>query len=111
MKLESNYIKQGKTAAIIAYITFIGTIIAYFMNSEKRNQFASFHIRQAIGIWILFFLMYTLISPFHSSYLNSFFSIFKIVLMLFGLFSAIREEQEMLPVFGPLFQKWFTFIK
>ncbi len=44
MQLESGDIKQGKTIAIIAYLTFIGTIIAYFMNSENRNQFASFHI-------------------------------------------------------------------
>ena len=30
--------------AIIAYITIFGLIAAYFMNNDKKNPFASFHI-------------------------------------------------------------------
>jgi len=45
--MQSDYAKQGKTAAVVAYITLIGTIIAFFMNNDDKNQFASFHIRQA----------------------------------------------------------------
>ena len=40
---------QGKTTAVVAYITIIGTIIAYFMNLEPKDRLASFHIRQAFG--------------------------------------------------------------
>ena len=35
-------IEEGKTAAIVAYLTIIGTIIAYFMNSDSKNTFAAF---------------------------------------------------------------------
>ena len=45
---------NAKTSAIISYITIVGTIIAYFMNMEEKNEFASFHIRQAFGINITF---------------------------------------------------------
>lgn len=38
---------QGKTIAIVSYITVIGWIIAVIMNQEKQNAFAKFHIKQA----------------------------------------------------------------
>ena len=42
-----------KAIAIIAYITFIGTLIAYFMNREERHEFASKHIQNMFGLLIL----------------------------------------------------------
>ena len=59
-------IREGKSTAIVAYLTIIGAIIAIFMNSEPKNQFASFHIKQALGIHILYFLLVALISGFDS---------------------------------------------
>lgn len=46
-----------KITAIIAYATIVGTIIAIFMNLERQNAFARFHIRQAFGIFVLFYLL------------------------------------------------------
>ena len=47
---------KQNNAAVIAYITLIGTVIAIFMNQEEnKTEFASFHIRQALGIFISFF--------------------------------------------------------
>src|SRR5699024_490588 len=43
-------IERNKTIAILAYITFIGWVIAVVMNHEKKEPFASFHIRQMLGI-------------------------------------------------------------
>ena len=34
--------EEGKQTAIISYITIIGTIIAIFMNNEKKNTFNAF---------------------------------------------------------------------
>ena len=31
-------IEDGKGLAIISYLTIIGTIIAYFMNNDKKND-------------------------------------------------------------------------
>ena len=45
-------IKNGKTSAIVAYLTMLGAIIAIFMNMEPKNPFARFHIRQAFGIFL-----------------------------------------------------------
>lgn len=109
--MQSDYAKQGKTAAIVAYITIIGTIIAFFMNNDSKNMFANFHIRQALGINISFYLIGALVSIFDSWPISSAFYIFIFVLWVFGLISAIKEEQKTTPFLGPLFQDWFKFIK
>ncbi len=43
-------VEPNKTIAILAYITLIGWIVAVVMNNEKKDDFASFHIRQMLGI-------------------------------------------------------------
>ena len=109
--MQSDYPKQGKTAAIVAYITIIGTIIAFYLNQTNKNQFASFHIRQALGINISFYLLGALASIFDSWAISSGFYIFIFVLWIFGLITATREEQKTVPILGPYFQQWFSFIK
>ncbi len=110
--MQSDYPKQGKTAAIVAYITIIGTIVAIFMNNENKNQFASFHIRQAFGLWITFYILGAFVSLFTDTWLISGpFYIFIFTLILYGIITASREEQKAVPLIGSYFQEWFTFIK
>ncbi|MCM4157437.1 hypothetical protein [Gramella sp. AN32] len=99
-----------KTTAMVAYLTIIGTIIAYFMNLDNKDKFASFHIRQAFGIHILFYVIGALIGIFDSALIVGAFYIFFIVLWGYGLFTAISDKTEPVPILGPLFQKWFSSI-
>ncbi len=108
--MQSDYAKQGKTAAIVAYITIIGTIIAFFMNQDDKNQFASFHIRQALGIHVSFYLLGALASMFDSWAISSAFYVFIFVLFIYGLVTAVKEEQKPVPILGSYFQDWFKFI-
>lgn len=110
MQMETST-ETGKTAAIVAYLTIIGTIIAYFMNNETRNQFASFHIRQALGIHITFYLLGAFVSIFDSWFISFPFYIFIIVLFGYGLVTAIQGEQKEVPILGNSFQKWFSTIQ
>ena len=53
MESEDNKIvpvNEGKNIAIIAYMTFIGLIIAFVMNNDKKNEFAKYHIKQSLGL-------------------------------------------------------------
>ena len=102
--------EKGKTTAIVAYITIIGTIIAYFMNTDTKNTFASFHIRQALVIWITFYLLGALISIFDSWIISWGFYIFLIVLWGYGFVKALQGEQKEVPILGDKFQKWFSTI-
>lgn len=101
-------VETGKSAAIVAYLTIIGTIIAYFMNNESKNPFASFHIRQALGIHITFYLLGALISIFDSWAISWAFYIFIIVLWGYGFITAIQGEQKEVPLLGIKFQQWFS---
>lgn len=103
-------VEAGKTAAIVAYLTIIGTIIAYFINDDTKNPFASFHIRQALGIHITFYLIGALVSIFDSWMITWSFWIFIFVLWGYGLINAIQGERKEVPLLGDKFQKWFSTI-
>ena len=105
-----NTIEEGKTAAITSYILIIGVFIAMSMNGENKNSFASFHIRQALGLSITFISLGLIISNFDNPMLSISMWIFVSVLWAYGIFSAINGETKPLPLLGNLFQKWFKSI-
>lgn len=101
---------DGKLAAIVAYLTLIGTIIAYFINNDSKNPFASFHIRQALGIHITFYMLGLIVSWFDTWLVSAPFYLFIIVLWGYGLINAIQGETNEVPLLGRHFQKWFSTI-
>lgn len=107
---DTNTIKQGKTTAIVSYITMIGAIIAIFMNQEPKNDFARFHIRQAFGLWLSFFALAFLVSYANSLYATFGFYIFFMILLLYGFTGALAGKRQMVPILGKYFQQWFGFI-
>ena len=100
-------IEEGKTAAITSYILIIGVLIAMSMNGEKKNTFASFHIRQALGLSITFISLGLIISNFNSFMISATMWLFVSILWGYGIFSAINGEIKPLPLLGNLFQKAF----
>lgn len=101
-------IEEGKGIATISYITIFGTIIAYFMNNDKKNSFASFHIRQALGLWLTFFILGYVVSAFNSWFITFGFWMFFGVLFIYGFVNAIAGREQTVPILGDLFQKWFA---
>ena len=98
---------EGKKTAIIAYITLVGTVIAMFMNSEQKNSFASFHIRQALGIFLTFFLLGYFIGYFDSWSVTMAFWIFIFLLWLYGFLSALQGHSKPVPLVGDFYQRTF----
>lgn len=103
-------IEAGKTAAITSYILGIGVFIAMSMNSEDKNEFASFHIRQGLGITLTFISLGLIISNFDSLMISVPMWIFVSVLWSYGIFSAIKGETKPIPLLGIYFQKWLKSI-
>jgi uncharacterized membrane protein len=107
--MESN-IKEGKTAAIISYILIVGPLIALSINSENKNSFASFHIRQGLGITLTFITLGLTISHFESLMIAIPLWIFISILSIYGLFTAAIGEAKPIPLLGNFFQKWLKMI-
>ena len=100
-------IEKGKTAAITSYILIIGVFIAMSMNSgEEKNPFASFHIRQALGLSLTFISLGLIISNFDSPMISISMWISLSVLWTYGIFSAINGDTKPIPLLGNYFQKW-----
>ena len=100
-------IEKGKIAAITSYILIIGVFIAMSMNSgEEKNTFASFHIRQALGLSLIFISLGLIISNFDSLMISISMWIFLSILWTYGIFSAINGETKPIPLLGNYFQKW-----
>jgi uncharacterized membrane protein len=105
--MNKETISKGKAIAITSYILFIGPLIALSINSENKNEFAAFHIRQAIGISITFIVIGVSISYFNNIMIASSMWIFISVLSMYGIFTAANGLTRPIPLLGNYFQKLF----
>ncbi len=92
---------DGKNIAIISHLTLIGWIVALVMNNEKKDTFASFYIRQTLGIMICFFLLSFV--PVIGWFLN----IAILALWIISFIGALNGELKLTPIIGVYFQDWF----
>ncbi len=105
--MQNQSVQDGKIMAIISYITVIGTLIAFIMNQSKHNHFASFHIRQAIGIFVLGLLVNFINRFSNFDFLDMILGIGVLILWVIGLIGAIQGEEKRVPLLGDQFQEWF----
>lgn len=105
--MDNETISKGKTIAITSYILIIGVLIAMSMNAENKNDYASFHIRQSIGISLTFISLGLIISNFNNPMIMISMWIFTSMLWSYGIFTAIKGETRPIPFLGNYFQKWF----
>lgn len=102
---------KAKNTAIIAYLTIIGAVIAIFMNQEEnKSEFASFHIRQALGLFISFFLLGYFVGYADSWMVSSAFYLFYFILWIYGFVGALQGQKKVLPLVGDFFQSLFKSI-
>lgn len=105
--MENNSVKDGKTIAIISHFWIIGLVIAFIMNMNKKNYFASFYIRQMIGLNILQFLNGAIVYKFFGNSISYIVGIVIIIFWVMSLLGAIKGEEKETPVLGEHFQNWF----
>ncbi len=98
---------NGKTVAIIAYITLIGWIIALIMNNGNKTALGSYHVRQSLGIMCVAVVLSILGGFLGIWILSTIINLALLVLWLLGLISAVQGEMKPVPVLGEQFQEWF----
>ena len=79
-----------KTTSIIAYITWIGLLVA-FLAGDKEG--AKFHLNQSL---VIFLFMLLSVVPI----IGWIWSIFMIVCWVMGLVAAINQEEKPVPLIG-----------
>lgn len=103
-----NQQQSDKSIAIIAYITLIGLIVAFVMNNEKKQPYASYHIRQSMGIMLSgLALGFINIIPILGWIVCLVGILFLFVCWIIGLIAALNGQEKAVPVLGKHFQEWF----
>lgn len=102
----NNTVKEGKTLAIVSYLTFVGLIIAIVMNLEKRNPFTTFHMRQMLGL-IIMLIVSNMVEKYLHSFTGTALWALTFTSWIYCLFYCIKGEYRLLPIVGEKFQVWF----
>ena len=92
---------DGKTKAIVAHITIIGWIIALVVNSNEKDEIASYYVRQTLGIYLLGIVLGII------PVINLIAWIVVLVFWIMSLIGAIQGEMKETPLVGKYFQDWF----
>ncbi len=101
--MDQSTIEEGKTIAIISYVTLLGTLIAYFMNKDKNNEFAKFHIGQALRAWlagIVISIIGTVLVMVTGIGILGYLSYAGMILAILGLINAVNGKTEKIPLVG-----------
>ena len=109
--IDNNDIKSGKGSAVISYFYLLGVLIAYFTNSDKKSQFAYFHIRQSLGLWLSFMALGYPIGYFDSWQITGSFWMAFGILFIYGFSTALSGNMIPFPLVGNLYQTAFKNIK
>jgi len=99
---------EGKTIAIIAYMTFIGLVIAFVMNNDKKDAFAAYHIRQSLGIAATGLALGMVGMIPILGWIINILGIFVLLYMwVMGLMNALNEKEKPVPLLGDKYVSWF----
>ncbi|MCC6599699.1 MAG: hypothetical protein IT223_03390 [Crocinitomicaceae bacterium] len=91
----------GRNVAVISYLWIVGWIIALVMNSQRRTELGSFHLRQALGLILLTIIIFWIVK------IKFFLYLIYLAGVIYGVVRALNYQKEPLPGIGGLFQDWF----
>jgi uncharacterized membrane protein len=106
---------NGKTVALLSYLTIIGWVIAFVMNGSQKTTLGAYHLRQTLFLFIIGLCLYIvqlflLFIPFIGwivSLLLIFGGIGLFILWIIGLIAAVNGEQKPMPLIGNKAQEIF----
>lgn len=101
--------KQEKNLSLINYITFVGMIIAYFMNKDLKSGYVTYHIKVMFGLVLLLFISQVSHAYIHII-LGDVLWLTSFVLWVYSIICAIQVKKPEIPFLSENFQKWFAFL-
>ena len=83
---------DSKTTGIVAYLTWIGLLIAILAGDKEG---AKFHVNQALVIWLFSLLSFI-------PCIGWIWAIFMFVCWIMGFIAAINQEEKEVPLIGKI---------
>lgn len=103
---------NGKTVAIVSYITLIGWIVALIVHNNNKTRLGAYHLRQSLGLMILGLalgiLRFILFFMPLGWTIGMALGLGLLVFWIMGIVAAASGEEKPLPVVGVMFQTWFA---
>lgn len=100
---------KGSYKAILAYLTFVGLIIAYILNMDEKDRFVSYHIKNMFGLLLISIIPISFVNDENLFIIGKIVFTILIILWSYSLMMAILNKQKGIPFLSDLFQKWFKF--
>ena len=101
----SSCTRKAKFVAVLSYLTLFGWVVAMIVYGKNHSSFASFHLRQSIGLIITCSILSLI--PLIGWALN----IAVFIAWFAGLYAAIKGNEYVIPVLGNFYQKHLDFIQ
>lgn len=94
--------------AVISHLFGIGWIIALILNMNNKEEYASYYIRQNLGIIIICFALLIInVIPILGQIIWVIGGIIVFIFWLMSFIWSIQGETKPIPWVGTLFQDWF----
>lgn len=99
---------DAKSKAIISHLFGIGWIIALIVNMNNKEEYASYYIRQNLGIIIISIALSVInVIPILGQIIWVIGGLLVFVFWLMSLIWSIQGEMKPVPLLGEKFQEWF----
>ncbi|MGJ8665922.1 MAG: hypothetical protein ACSHW7_06140 [Patiriisocius sp.] len=100
---------DGKKKAIIAYMTFIGMLIAFYMNREEKDEFATIHIKNMFGLFILLICSQVIAASVNPLFGDILWWL-AFGLWIYSIITVLQNRKPAIPYLSEKFQQWFVFL-
>ena len=106
---------EGKTVAILSYLTFIGWLIGYFgFHQGRRTSLGSYHLRQGLYMFLFFFIVYVALRVLLAVtgavfivYIMNIVNVIYLILAIVGVINALNGVEKPLPFIGKKAESYF----
>jgi uncharacterized membrane protein len=99
---------DAKTKAIISHLFVVGWIIAVVFNMNRKEEYASYYIKQNLGIIIMAITLRIInMIPIFGPVLWVLGGLLVFVFWLLSFMWSIQGEMKPIPLLGDKFQDWF----
>lgn len=95
--------------AMLAYIPFVGFLIAFSINRDDKYPFATWHIKNMFGLFVLFVASLVIQSRIDLLTGDILFGV-ALILWIYSFIMAVQNKEKGFPILAERFQQWFTFL-